>query len=211
MALTRKMLKGMGLTEEQIDTIIEGHDETVSALKEKITDLTDKASQAEALKKERDALQKQIDAADAGTDWKAEYDKLKADTEAKETATKLKAAYKQLLKDARVDEDMIDSILDVTRFDGMKLDKDGSLHDADKLTEGITSKYAKFIVTEGEKTPPVKTPPDPKTPAFESMNLTQKMEYANLHPNDPAVASWLKNPVPPTKTDPNDGKGDAQK
>lgn len=202
MALTRKMLKGMGLTEEQIDTIIEGHDETVSALKEKITDLTDKASQAEALKKERDDLQKKVDAAETGTDWKAEYDKLKADTEAKETATKLKAAYKQLLKDARVDEDMIDSILDVTKFDGMKLDKDGTLHDADKLTEGITTKYAKFIVTEGEKTPPVKTPPDPKTPAFESMNLTQKMEYANLHPNDPAVASWLKNPVPPTKTDP---------
>ena len=202
MALTRKMLKGMGLTEEQIDTIIEGHDETVSALKDKITDLTDKASQAEALKKERDDLQKKVDAADTGTDWKAEYDKLKADTEAKETATKLKAAYKQLLKDAKVDEDMIDSILDVTKFDGMKLDKDGSLHDADKLTEGITSKYAKFIVTEGEKTPPVKTPPDPKTPAFEAMNLTQKMKYANLHPNDPAVASWLKNPVPPAKTDP---------
>ena len=202
MALTRKMLKGMGLTEEQIDTIIEGHDETVSALKDKITDLTDKASQAEALKKERDDLQKKVDAAETGTDWKAEYDKLKADTEAKETATKLKAAYKQLLKDAKVDEDMIDSILDVTKFDGMKLDKDGSLHDADKLTEGITSRYAKFIVTEGEKTPPVKTPPDPKTPAFESMNLTQKMEYANLHPNDPAVASWLKNPVPPTRTDP---------
>ena len=185
MALTREMLKGLDLTEEQIGKIIDGHTDTVNALK-----------------KERDDLQKKVDAADTGTDWKAEYDKLKADTEAKETATKLKAAYKQLLKDAKVDEDMIDSILDVTKFDGMKLDKDGSLHDADKLTEGITAKYAKFIVTEGEKTPPVKTPPDPKTPAFESMNLTQKMEYANLHPNDPAVASWLKNPVPPTKTDP---------
>ena len=42
MALTRKMLKGMGLTEEQIDTIIEGHDETVAALKDQITDLKEK-------------------------------------------------------------------------------------------------------------------------------------------------------------------------
>lgn len=207
MALTRKMLKGMGLTEEQIDTIIEGHDETVSGLKDKITDLTTKANEADALKKERDDLQKKLDDASGDTDWKAEYDKLKAATEAKETASKLEAAYRKLLIDAKIDEDMIDSIISVTKFDGMKLDKDGSLHDADKLTEGITAKYAKFIVTEGAKTPPVKTPPDPKAPAFESMNLTQKMEYANLHPNDPAVTTWLKNPIQPPKT----GEGDKDK
>ena len=33
MALTRKLLKGMGLTEEQVDTIIEAHSETVEGLK----------------------------------------------------------------------------------------------------------------------------------------------------------------------------------
>lgn len=161
MALTRKMLKGMGLTEEQIDTIIEGHDETVSALKDKITELTGKADQAEALKKERDDLRKAEEDAKNGTDWKAEYDKLKADTEAKETATKVKAAYRQLLKDARLDDDMLDTVMDATRFDDMKLDKDGkTLKDADKLTEGITSKWQKFIVTEGTKAPPTKTPPE---------------------------------------------------
>lgn len=163
MALTRKMLKGMGLTEEQIDTIIEGHDETVSGLKEKITDLTDKAKQADTLKKERDDLQKKLDDASGDTDWKAEYDKLKADTEAKETASKVKAAYRQLLKDAKLDDDMLDTVMDATRFDDMKLDKDGkTLKDADKLTEGITSKWSKFIVTEGTKAPPTKTPPEGK-------------------------------------------------
>lgn len=163
MALTRKMLKGMGLTEEQIDTIIEGHDETVSGLKDKITELTGKANQADALKKERDDLQKKIDDASGGTDWKAEYDKLKADTEAKETASKVKTAYRQLLIDAHVDPDMIDTVMDATRFDDKKLDKDGkTLKDADKLTEGITSKWSKFIVTEGTKAPPIKTPPEGK-------------------------------------------------
>lgn len=202
MALTRDMLKGLDLTEEQIGKIIDGHTDTVQALKKERDEWKEKAKDAETYKKERDDLQKTMDAAKGGTDWKAEYDKLKAATEAKETASRLEAAYRKLLTDAKVDEDMIDSIISVTKFDGMKLDKDGSIHDADKLTESITTKYAKFIVTEGTKTPPVKTPPDPKAPAFESMNLTQKMEYANLHPNDPAVASWLKNPVPPTKTDP---------
>ena len=33
MALTRKALKAMGLTEEQVDSIIEAHTETVDALK----------------------------------------------------------------------------------------------------------------------------------------------------------------------------------
>lgn len=161
MALTRKMLKGMGLTEEQIDTIIEGHDETVSALKDRITELNGKADQAEALKKERDDLRKAAEDAKNGTDWKAEYDKLKADTEAKETAAKVKAAYRQLLRDAKLDDDMLDTVMDATRFDDMKLDRDGkTLKDADKLTEGITSKWQKFIVTEGTKAPPTKTPPE---------------------------------------------------
>ena len=33
MAITRKLLKGMGLTEEQQDTIIEAHTDTVNGLK----------------------------------------------------------------------------------------------------------------------------------------------------------------------------------
>lgn len=163
MALTRKMLKGMGLTEEQIDTIIEGHDETVSGLKDRITDLTTKANEADALRKERDDLQKTVDAAKSDTDWKAEYDKLKADTEAKETASKVKAAYRQLLKDANLDDDMLDTVMDATRFDDMKLDKDGkTLKDVDRLTESITSRWAKFIVKTDTKAPPTKTPPEGK-------------------------------------------------
>ena len=33
MALTRKLLEGMGLTDEQVDTIIEAHTDTVDGLK----------------------------------------------------------------------------------------------------------------------------------------------------------------------------------
>ena len=36
MALTRKLLKGMGLTDEQVDTIIEAHSDTVDGLKEQV-------------------------------------------------------------------------------------------------------------------------------------------------------------------------------
>ena len=36
MALTRKLLKGMGLTDEQVDTIIEAHTDTVDGLKAEV-------------------------------------------------------------------------------------------------------------------------------------------------------------------------------
>ena len=159
MALTRKMLKGMGLSDEQIDTIIEGHDETVTALKNERDGYKAEAEKAGTYKRERDEAQTALDAAKGDTDWKAEYDRLKADTEARETGRRVKDAYRQLLKAEKVDDDMLDSVMDVTKFDDMKLDKDGALKDADKLAEGIRSRWAKFIVTEGTRAPLTKTPP----------------------------------------------------
>ena len=52
MALKRSMLTGMGLTEEQVTAIIEGHDETVKGLKEQIDNLKDKAAKADDYQKQ---------------------------------------------------------------------------------------------------------------------------------------------------------------
>lgn len=94
MALTRKLLKGMGLTEEQVDTIIEAHTETVDGLKK---DLNQYKADAENLPK----VQKELDDLKAAGDdgWKDKHDKVKkefdnykADISAKETkAAKEKA------------------------------------------------------------------------------------------------------------------------
>ena len=54
MALTRKLLKGMGLTDEQVDTIIEAHTDTVDGLK---ADVSKYKSDAEKLP----GVQKQLD------------------------------------------------------------------------------------------------------------------------------------------------------
>lgn len=159
MALTRETLRGMDLPEEKIAAIIAGHTDTVEALKKDRDDWKEKAKAVDAVTKERDALKKQIEDAAGGTDWKAEYDRLKADTEAKETASKVKAAYRKLLKAEHIDEDMLDTVMDVTKFDGMVLNKDGELKDADRLSEAIKSRWAKFIVTESTKPTPTLTPP----------------------------------------------------
>lgn len=94
MALTRKLLKGMGLTDEQVDTIIEAHTDTVDGLK---ADISRYKADAEKLP----GVQKQLDELKAASDdgYKEKYEKehsafetYKADVTAKEAkAAKEKA------------------------------------------------------------------------------------------------------------------------
>jgi len=71
MALTRKMLKAMGIEDEKADEIIEAHAETVSALKQQ-------RDEAQARADEADKLRKELDEAKAGAaedgGWKAKFD-----------------------------------------------------------------------------------------------------------------------------------------
>lgn len=70
MALTRKLLEGMGLTDEQVDTIIEAHTDTVDGLK---ADVTRYKADAEKLP----GVQKQLDDLKAAGDggYKEKYEK----------------------------------------------------------------------------------------------------------------------------------------
>lgn len=70
MAITRKLLKGMGLTDEQVDTIIEAHTDTVDGLK---ADVTRYKADAEKLP----GVQKQLDDLKAAGDggYKEKYEK----------------------------------------------------------------------------------------------------------------------------------------
>ena len=160
MALTRSMLKGMGLTEEQVGAIIDEHTSVTNALKEQLKEYKEDAEKLPTVQKELDKFK------DADNEWKDKYEKehdafedYKKDVAAKETVANVKKAYRKLLEDAKLDKDYIDTVMDATKFDGITLDKDGKLNDADKLTEGITTKWAKFIQTESGKGANVETPP----------------------------------------------------
>lgn len=56
MSITRKFLKGMGLTEEQVDTIIEAHTETVDGLKKDVEKYKADAEKLPGVQKELDEL-----------------------------------------------------------------------------------------------------------------------------------------------------------
>lgn len=77
MALTRKLLKGIGLTDEQVDTIIEAHGDTVDGLKEDIQRYKADAEKLPGVQKELDDLKK-----DNGDDFKARYEKERQDFQA---------------------------------------------------------------------------------------------------------------------------------
>ena len=162
MALTRAMLRGMGLTEEQVSAIIEEHTNVTSALKDQIKELKVDAEKLPDVQKELDDLKKDTSA----SDWEKKYndehsafEQYKTDISNKEKSEKVKSAYKKLLTDCKVGEKHIESILKVTDFSEMKLKDDGTLDGADNLKEKIGSDWSGFISTKETKGADVDNPP----------------------------------------------------
>ena len=96
MSITRKLLKGMGLTDEQVDTIIEAHTETVDGLKADVSRYKADAGKLAGVQKELDDLK----AADDGG-YKSKYEKEHSDFEAFKsniTAKETKAAKEKAVR-----------------------------------------------------------------------------------------------------------------
>ena len=193
MALSKALLKGMGLTEEQITAIIDGHMDSVKALQDEVKDAKQKT---EDVQKELDTLREQGDGG-----WKEKYEKEHSDfeaykqaqEEAKSYAAKEKA-YKAQLKEAGVTESLIDLIVkaDADKVKGIELDDSGNIKDAKKLLDSFKETYKNYITDKGVKGEDVNNPPaGGKGTSFENMSLAQKMAYANEHPDAPEVSSWL--------------------
>ena len=78
MALTRKMLKAMGIEDDKIDQIIDAHTETVDGLKEQLKTAKADAEDLKDVQKELDELKEK---SKGGEDWKAKFDKEHKDFE----------------------------------------------------------------------------------------------------------------------------------
>ena len=122
-----------------------------------------KLDEIETLKGEKQTAE---DNATTAGKWEAKYNKIKedfdaykADTEAKAKLSSVKAAYRKLLEDAGIDTKRLDTIIKATVFDGMKLDAEGKLENADQLKKNAETEWADFKVstrTDGAK---VENPP----------------------------------------------------
>lgn len=183
MALGRTLLKGMGLTEEQIQSIIDAHTDTVEGLKSEINKYKGDAEKLPKVQKELDELKA---AGDGG--YKEKYEKEKkafedfkqAQTE-KETKQAKEAAYREFLKSVGVSEKRIPTIIKVTDLDSIEMDGD-KFKDADKLTESVKTEWADFIETSNTNgantnTPPANNPDNGEDPS--TMTMEQYIAYRN--------------------------------
>lgn len=148
MALTRKMLKAMGIEDEKIDQIIEEHTESTDALKQQRDEYKAKAeakATASTEPKPKDP--------EPGDGYKAKYDAekkafedYKANIAAEKAEADKRAKYRELIVKAGVDSKRVDSVLKVSDLSEIKV-KDGAIEGAEDLVESIKEDWADFIPT----------------------------------------------------------------
>lgn len=90
---------------------------------------------------------------------KREYSDFKTSIEAEKAHNAKETAYRDLLKAAGVADKRISAVLKVTDIDGIELDKDGKIKDAEKRADSIKAEWADFIETTSEKGASTANPP----------------------------------------------------
>ena len=160
MALTRKLLRSMGIEDEKIEQILDAHTETVDALKGQRDQYKADAEKLPEVQRQLDELR---GVGDGGYEEKynAEhkaFEDYKAQVAAEKTAAEKTALYRQLLVKNGVDEKLLDSILRVTDMSKMVV-KDGKLEGEEDLSESIKSEWGGFISGKKTKGAEVDNPP----------------------------------------------------
>lgn len=145
MALTRKLLKGMGLTDEQMDSIIDAHVETVESLKNRISELETANGEVETLRKDNKALNDKVDALTKnGADVakvQADFDAYKEQIENEKANSAKEKAVRNLLKTNGVQRDAFLDLL-MGKIDLSKVEMDGdNVKDADSFVKRYKDQY----------------------------------------------------------------------
>lgn len=165
MSITRKLLKGMGLTDEQVDTIIEAHTDTVDGLKADVARYKTDAEKLKAVQKELDELKA---AGDGG--FEAKYiaeKKAFADYKAEVTEKETKAAKEKAVRAYFESKHITGANLDLAmRGCGAEMDAlelaDGKIKDTASLDALVSGTYKGLVSTTsivgaGPATPPAST------------------------------------------------------
>ena len=193
MALTRKMLKAMGIEEEKIDQIIEAHSETVDSLKADRDNYKKDADQLKSVREELDDLKAKGDDGwkEKHDKLKGEFDKYKGDIEAKETKANKEKAVRAFYESKGITGKNLEIAMRGSRaeIDGIELDgdkiKDNSVLDA--LVKGDFSGLVATTTTKGANT---------ANPPANNGGKTGKTKEEIMAIRDPAVrqAEIAKNP-----------------
>lgn len=162
MALSRKSLKAMGLTDEQVDSIIEMHTETVDGLKDKLKAAEAKAADYDDVVKERDSLKESSgdDIKKKYNDLKKEYADYKKDIESKATMEAKQKAVRAYLESKGITGANLEIAMRGVKDEVNAAEVDGDkLKDTAALDELIGGEYKSLIVTQSKQGVPAANPP----------------------------------------------------
>jgi len=160
MSLTRKSLKAMGLTDEQVDSIVEMHTETVDALKAQRDEYKTNAEKYTAVQTELDALKAKGD-----DGFKAKFEKVtkdfedfKASVTAEKTAEKRTSAIKAYFEKAGIAGNNLAIAMRCVANEKLELDGDNlaSTEILDNLVKGDLAGLVQTTRVDGQR---VETPP----------------------------------------------------
>lgn len=155
MALTRKALTAMGLSAEQVESIIEMHTETIDGLRAYKAD----AEKLPGVQAQLDEANKKLEAA-GQDDYKAKYDALVQENQQKEVRTAKEAALKGLLGELGISEKGQSLALKYTNLDTVELDSAGKLANGAAVKEAVLADWGDYKETRNQTGADVKNPPN---------------------------------------------------
>ena len=154
MAVTRKLLRALGIEEEKAEQIFDAHTETVNEIKAERDRYKEDAEKLPGVQKELDDLREAAEQ-NADNPYKAQYeavkkqfDDYKAEVAAQQVKASKQAAYRKLLKENGISDKFIDPIMKVTDVDALELDDKGQFKNEEDLKKNITEQWDGFSVKE---------------------------------------------------------------
>lgn len=163
MALTRKSLKAMGLTDEQVESIVEMHAETVDALKDKLKAAEERAEDFDKVSKElADIKAKGSDDYKGKYDsLKKEYDSYKADVTAKETKAAKEKAVRAYFEGKNITGANLEIAMRGAKDEINSAELDGdAIKDTKALDELVSGTFAGLVVKSSTRGANTSTPPN---------------------------------------------------
>ena len=194
MSLTRKLLKGMGLTDEQVDTIIEAHTDTVDGLKEQVKTYKADAEKLPSVQKELDDLKAAGDGGweEKAKDFEKKYNDLVAENKNKETKAAKESAAKAFFESKGITGNSLEIAMRGSSAEIAALDLDGEkIKDSSALDALVNGTFKALVSTTTTKGANIPNPPVTTPNKAYSADDIRKMSPAEINKNWDSIKASL--------------------
>ena len=194
MSLTRKLLKGMGLTDEQVDTIIEAHTDTVDGLKEQVKTYKADAEKLPNVQKELDDLKAAGDGGweEKAKDFEKKYNDLVAENKNKETKAAKESAAKAFFESKGITGNSLEIAMRGSSAEIAALDLDGEkIKDSSALDALVNGTFKALISTTTTKGAKIQNPTVTTPNKAYSADDIRKMSPAEINKNWDSIKASL--------------------